>query len=55
MSKADNTLDDAILTYRHYLEQGINTYSKEVRSKFITYRSSDNKVLKSYKFKAPEL
>jgi predicted HAD superfamily Cof-like phosphohydrolase len=55
MSKADATLDDAILTYRHYMEQGINTYSKEVRGRFITYRFSDNKVLKSHKFKAPEL
>ena len=55
MSKADATLDDAILTYRHYIEQGINTYSKEVRGRFITYRFSDNKVLKSHKFKAPEL
>jgi len=55
MSKADNTLDDAILTYKHYMEQGINTYSKEVRGKFITYRFSDNKVLKSRNWKPPVL
>lgn len=55
MSKADTTMDDAIMTYKHYMEQGIQTYSKEKQGLFITYRTSDNKVLKSHKFKSPEL
>jgi len=55
MSKADVTQEDAIITYKHYKEQGIQTYCKETDGLFITYRFGDNKVLKSYKFKAPEL
>lgn len=55
MSKADINMDDAIRTYKYYMEQGIQTYSKDKRGLFITYRTSDNKVLKSHKFKSPEL
>lgn len=55
MSKADTTMDDAIITYKYYMEQGIQTYSKDKKGLFITYRTSDNKVLKSHKFKSPEL
>jgi hypothetical protein len=55
MSKADTTLEDATTTYHKYKEQGIETYSKEVQGLFITYRTLDNKVLKSHKFKSPEL
>ena len=55
MSKADTNQDDAIITYKKYMEQGIQTYCKEVDGLFITYRTSDNKVLKSHKFKSPEL
>jgi NTP pyrophosphatase (non-canonical NTP hydrolase) len=55
MSKADTNQEDAILTYKSYMEQGIPTYCKNVEGLFITYRSSDNKVLKSHKFKSPEL
>jgi NTP pyrophosphatase (non-canonical NTP hydrolase) len=55
MSKADVTQEDAIITYKHYEKQGIQTYCKESKGLFITYRFGDNKVLKSHKFKAPEL
>jgi NTP pyrophosphatase (non-canonical NTP hydrolase) len=55
MSKADTNQEDALLTHKKYMEQGIHTYCKEVQGMFITYRSSDNKVLKSYLFKEPEL
>lgn len=56
MSKADTNIDDAIKTYHHYMEQGISTYSKEKNGVYITYRSADNKVLKSStNFKQPEL
>lgn len=55
MSKADTNEDDAIMTYKKYLDQGIHTYCKERNGLFITYRAGDNKVLKSHKFKEPEL
>jgi NTP pyrophosphatase (non-canonical NTP hydrolase) len=55
MSKADVSEEDAIITYKKYMEQGIQTYSKESNGLFITYRFGDNKVLKSHKFKEPEL
>lgn len=55
MSKADITQEDALITHKKYQEQGIQTYCKEVGGMFITYRFSDHKVLKSYKFKEPDL
>lgn len=54
MSKADVTEEDATATYKHYLEQGIETYSRQKDGLFITYRFADNKVLKSHKFQAPD-
>lgn len=55
MSKADTSEEDATITYKKYLDQGIQTYSKKVGDYFITYRLSDNKVLKSHKFQEPNL
>ena len=55
MSKADNSEEEAIITYNKYKEQGIQTYSKKVGDYFITYRMFDNKVLKSHKFQEPNL
>lgn len=55
MSKADFSEADAAITRDKYKEQGINTYMKIVGPAFITYRVGDNKVLKSHKFKEPEL
>jgi len=55
MSKADITQEDAIITYKKYMEEGISTYCREREGLFITYRAQDNKVLKSHKFKTPEL
>ena len=55
MSKADLTQEDALITYEKYKNEGIHTYIKEIDGYFITYRSSDHKVLKSHKFKTPEL
>jgi len=54
MSKADVTDEDATATYKHYLAQDIRTYSRKKDGLFITYRLSDNKVLKSHKFKEPD-
>jgi len=55
MSKADTTEEEATITYKKYLDQGIQTYSKKVGDYFITYRLSDNKVLKSHRFQEPNL
>lgn len=55
MSKADFSEEDAVATKAKYKEQGIDTYMKIVGPAFITYRVGDNKVLKSHKFKEPEL
>jgi predicted HAD superfamily Cof-like phosphohydrolase len=55
MSKADTSEKEAVITYHKYMEQGIHTYSKKVGDHFITYRMSDNKVLKSHKFQEPNL
>lgn len=54
MSKADISEEDATATYKHYLNQGIQTYSRQKDGVFITYRLSDNKVLKSHKFQEPK-
>jgi predicted HAD superfamily Cof-like phosphohydrolase len=55
MSKADVSEEDATITYKRYLDQNIQTYSKKVGDYFITYRLSDNKVLKSHRFQEPDL
>ena len=55
MSKADVSEEDATITYKKYLDQNIQTYSKKVGDYFITYRLSDNKVLKSHRFQEPDL
>lgn len=55
MSKADTSVEDSNITYKYYLDQGIHTYAREREGLFITYRFSDHKVLKSHKFKKPEL
>lgn len=55
MSKADFSDADARTTRQKYKEQGIETYTKVVGPAFITYRVGDDKVLKSHKFKEPEL
>jgi hypothetical protein len=54
MSKADISENDATTTYKHYLSQGIQTYSRQKDGVFITYRLADNKVLKSHKFQEPK-
>jgi NTP pyrophosphatase (non-canonical NTP hydrolase) len=55
MSKIDATIEDALLTKEKYQSQGkgVNTYMRETKNGFITYRASDGKVLKSHKFIEP--
>lgn len=56
MSKADDNQLQAEITKADYLNKGIETYYVENKGKFLTYRLSDNKLLKSStNFKEPEL
>lgn len=51
MSKACDTMQDAIATLAHYKQKdGTEGYYKEVNGKWIVYRNGDNKVLKSIKY-----
>jgi len=51
MSKACDTMQDAIATLLYYKQKdGTEGYYKEVNGKWIVYRNSDNKVLKSIKY-----
>ena len=48
MSKACNSLQEAISTLSHYKKKdGTEGYYKELNGKWIVYRNSDNKILKS--------
>lgn len=54
MSKLDNTLEDALTTKNEYLKKGIETYYQQnSEGKYITFRKSDDKVQKSYRFQQP--
>jgi predicted HAD superfamily Cof-like phosphohydrolase len=51
MSKACDTIQDAIVTLLHYKQKdGTEGYYKEVNGKWIVYRNGDNKILKSIKY-----
>jgi len=54
MSKFDDNESDAILTFKKYFNEGVDTYSRKNNGYYITYRKSDNKVLKSHMFKLPD-
>jgi NTP pyrophosphatase (non-canonical NTP hydrolase) len=53
MSKTDSSIDDAKITMKQYEDMNIQVYQKNVGEYIITYRLSDNKVLKSHKFHTP--
>ena len=57
LSKADDTMCDALKTRDKYLEQDVKTYFKlnPNFNKYVTFRQSDHKVLKSYKYTAVSL
>ncbi len=64
MSKACSTPEEAVLTVEKYHKEGIETYFKEYHfqcngyrpiSKYIVFRTSDNKVLKSINYKKVDL
>ena len=56
MSKVDKTWSEAKDTQQAYLEKGIASYVEmNKQEKWLVKRLSDDKVLKSLKYKAPEL
>ena len=56
MSKLDYSDEDAALTYKKYLDQGVPTYVKfNIESgAVITHRKTDDKVMKSHSFEEPD-
>ena len=56
MSKACNTQQEALMTLSHYKKKdGTEGYYKEINGKWIVYRTSDDKVLKSINYSPAEL
>lgn len=56
MSKVDITWEEAAATQDAYAEKGIITYAeRNEEGRFMVKRSVDDKVLKSLKYKAPDL
>jgi predicted HAD superfamily Cof-like phosphohydrolase len=56
MSKACTSIQDAIETLSHYKQKdGTEGYYKEVDGKWLVYRTSDNKVLKSINYSPANL
>ena len=55
LSKSDETMCDALKTRDKYLEQNIETYFQlnPNFNKYVTYRKSDGKVLKSHNYNKP--
>ena len=50
LSKADVTLDDAMLSKQKYSNDNIETHIEYKNNRFIIRRNEDNKVLKSHKY-----
>lgn len=50
LSKADVTLDDAMLSKQKYSNDNIETHIEHKNNRFIIRRNEDNKVLKSHKY-----
>ena len=56
MSKACNTQQEALMTLSHYKKKdGTEGYYKKINGKFLVYRASDDKVLKSINYSPAEL
>jgi predicted HAD superfamily Cof-like phosphohydrolase len=56
MSKACNTLEEAERTIQHYKKtENTEAYCKECDGKFLVYRTSDNKTLKSIEYSPANL
>lgn len=52
LSKADDTMADAMKTYTKYVELGVETYFNinPETMKYVTYRKDDGKILKSHNY-----
>lgn len=50
MSKACNTVDEAVNTQKYYSEKGVDTYYVERDSKYFVLRKEDDKQLKSINY-----
>lgn len=56
MSKACNSIEEAIETINHYKEKdGTESMYKKIGDKWVVYRLSDNKVLKSINYSPADL
>jgi len=56
MSKACDTQQEALMTLSHYKKKdGTEGYYKEINGKWLVYRSSDDKVLKSINYSPANL
>jgi predicted HAD superfamily Cof-like phosphohydrolase len=55
MSKACASKGEAELTIKHYVNQGIEAYIVASDGKFLIYRKSDNKTLKSVNYSPADL
>ncbi len=55
MSKACSTLEEAKDTVEHYHAKGTDCYVEKVNGKFVVYRQSDKKVMKSVKYSPASL
>lgn len=56
MSKACNSIEEAIETINHYKEKdGTESMYKKIGDKWVVYRISDNKVLKSINYSPADL
>lgn len=56
MSKACNTIEEANETIAHYLKKdGSEAHFKEEESKFLVFRTADNKTLKSINYSPADL
>ena len=56
MSKACNTQQEALMTLSHYKKKdGTEGYYKKINGKFLVYRASDDKVLKSINYSPANL
>lgn len=56
MSKACSSEDEAKLTVAHYLEKdGTECYYRQVEGKWLVYRKSDNKTIKSIQYSPANL
>lgn len=55
MSKACTSKEEADKTIAHYAQEGTEAYAKEIDGKFLIYRKSDNKTLKSVNYSPANL